>query len=318
MTPLRIGVPSRQWTTPHGQVPTSDACHSGGPRGASTDRPPSRGAGRRDRSHDRHADGSAPAPLKAPLMAPSEVRAPTSSPRSVWRASSGQRGEPATPTGAPSGRAVRTRTSPAAAGAPEPAPAASSADPRGSGSSPPSTRMRSQRCQNPDELQSVENKGTRSIPASRPRSHVAGPGPGATAPAPSCSSHCPLHRRCIARLAAQPPTRVSTSSPTTAPWRLVSASSLVGPIRDDVAPRLRHARGGGAPPDVEVLELDDAGGLVPSPSQFTWAEHLQRVFAVDVLRCPRCGDRRRAIAGDPLRNDPLGRFDARAKLAHRG
>ena len=30
--------------------------------------------------------------------------------------------------------------------------------------------------------------------------------------------------------------------------------------------------------------------------RFTWAELLERVFAVDVLRCPRCGSRRRMIA----------------------
>ena len=33
-----------------------------------------------------------------------------------------------------------------------------------------------------------------------------------------------------------------------------------------------------------------------SPQRATWAQLLQRVFAIDVLRCPDCGGRRELIA----------------------
>ena len=36
--------------------------------------------------------------------------------------------------------------------------------------------------------------------------------------------------------------------------------------------------------------------LLPRPRRVEWAELLRRVFAVDVLQCPRCGARMRLLA----------------------
>lgn len=44
------------------------------------------------------------------------------------------------------------------------------------------------------------------------------------------------------------------------------------------------------------LERASSSDGVPPPRRWSWAELLQRVFAVDVLACPRCGGRMRMIA----------------------
>ena len=36
--------------------------------------------------------------------------------------------------------------------------------------------------------------------------------------------------------------------------------------------------------------------LPPRPRRVEWAELLRRVFAVDVLKCPRCGSRMRLLS----------------------
>ena len=45
-----------------------------------------------------------------------------------------------------------------------------------------------------------------------------------------------------------------------------------------------------------------APSLTIGPHRHSWAELLERTFAEDVLRCPRCGGRRHRIATitDPL------------------
>ena len=48
---------------------------------------------------------------------------------------------------------------------------------------------------------------------------------------------------------------------------------------------------GGVPP-----QLEDPPSSPAAPRRWRWAELLQRVFAVDVLACPKCGGRMRVIA----------------------
>jgi hypothetical protein len=43
-------------------------------------------------------------------------------------------------------------------------------------------------------------------------------------------------------------------------------------------------------------EPADPPASPPLPRRWTWAELLQRVFAVDVLACPHCGGRMRVVA----------------------
>ena len=38
---------------------------------------------------------------------------------------------------------------------------------------------------------------------------------------------------------------------------------------------------------------------VPRPRRLAWAELLKRVFAIDVLACPRCGGRTRVLSVPP-------------------
>ena len=49
-------------------------------------------------------------------------------------------------------------------------------------------------------------------------------------------------------------------------------------------------------------EPADPPASAPLSRRWNWAELLQRVFAVDVLACPRCGGHMRVIAtiDDPL------------------
>lgn len=40
----------------------------------------------------------------------------------------------------------------------------------------------------------------------------------------------------------------------------------------------------------------DAAGAAPRPRYRSWAELMRRVFAIDVLECPRCGEPMRILA----------------------
>jgi uncharacterized protein YbaR (Trm112 family) len=53
----------------------------------------------------------------------------------------------------------------------------------------------------------------------------------------------------------------------------------------------------GAPePDLKADEADTSPRGVRSPRAWTWAALMRRVFALDVLACPRCGGRLRVLA----------------------
>jgi hypothetical protein len=57
--------------------------------------------------------------------------------------------------------------------------------------------------------------------------------------------------------------------------------------RSDIVPgRVRERPSSGA----------GSGGSVVACSRYSWPELMRRVFAVDVLKCPKCGSRRRWIA----------------------
>ena len=66
------------------------------------------------------------------------------------------------------------------------------------------------------------------------------------------------------------------------------------PLRDEVVLRAPSARG-------NASCEEDASGCTRK-TRLLWAELLERVFGVDILRCPRCGGRRHMIAQitDPL------------------
>jgi hypothetical protein len=42
--------------------------------------------------------------------------------------------------------------------------------------------------------------------------------------------------------------------------------------------------------------------IAPRPRRLAWAELLKRVFAIDVLECPRCGGRTRVLSDSPPPN----------------
>ena len=63
---------------------------------------------------------------------------------------------------------------------------------------------------------------------------------------------------------------------------------LAGRSTQRAIARSRRASPGEAPPSPD--------GPTPRPRRLAWSELLQRVFAVDVLECPRCGGRMRLLA----------------------
>ena len=68
------------------------------------------------------------------------------------------------------------------------------------------------------------------------------------------------------------------------------------PYRDLIVPGPRtSATASATPADCARAHGPDAKRRSNSPRS-TWAQLLQRVFAIDVLRCPHCGARRRLIA----------------------
>ncbi len=78
-----------------------------------------------------------------------------------------------------------------------------------------------------------------------------------------------------------------------------------------LAPRVRWrsqvVRYGRPAPDPKTHEVDPSAG---TPSAWSWAALMRRVFDLDVLACPRCGGRLRVIA---TVHDPLA---VQAVLAH--
>ena len=69
-----------------------------------------------------------------------------------------------------------------------------------------------------------------------------------------------------------------------------------------LAPAARHrAAVVPTPPkdDTEVCDHDDRAAPArptPRPRNYSWAELMQRVFAIDVLECPSCAGRMRILA----------------------
>ena len=74
-------------------------------------------------------------------------------------------------------------------------------------------------------------------------------------------------------------------------WTYLGVLAPASPLRDSVVPRSPEQR----PPT-------DEGDPCARAKRRSWAELLERTFAVDVLRCPKCGGRRHRIATitDPL------------------
>ncbi len=68
------------------------------------------------------------------------------------------------------------------------------------------------------------------------------------------------------------------------------------PYRDLIVPGPRKATTASATPaDCAAAHGSDAERHAKT-RRLTWAELLQRVFAIDVLECPHCGERRKLIA----------------------
>jgi len=100
------------------------------------------------------------------------------------------------------------------------------------------------------------------------------------------------------------PVGAHPSGPGTSTHRWEETSARVGPepsssTTELVAPELGagDAPAGGDPqaPDPRDPHPDATAGRL-GPRRLPWAELLQRVFAVDALRCPHCGARMRLVA----------------------
>jgi hypothetical protein len=78
-------------------------------------------------------------------------------------------------------------------------------------------------------------------------------------------------------------------------WTYFGVLAPASPLRDAVVPRRTVPSPG---PGIGEPEADPCANA----QRQSWAELLQRTFAVDVLRCPTCGGRRHRVATltDPL------------------
>ena len=74
--------------------------------------------------------------------------------------------------------------------------------------------------------------------------------------------------------------------------------------------RSQVVRYGRPAPDSTARQLEASRRAAGTPSAWTWAALMRRVFDLDVLACPRCGGRLRVIA---TVQDPLA---VQAILAH--
>ncbi|MEM1449266.1 MAG: transposase [Planctomycetota bacterium] len=74
-------------------------------------------------------------------------------------------------------------------------------------------------------------------------------------------------------------------------WTYFGVLAPASPLRDAVVPRSRESR-----------RAVDHGDPCARANRRSWAELLERTFAVDVLRCPRCAGRRSRVATitDPI------------------
>ncbi len=68
------------------------------------------------------------------------------------------------------------------------------------------------------------------------------------------------------------------------------------PYRDLIVPGPRKATTASATPADCAAAHDSDAERRAKTRRLTWAELLQRVFAIDVLECPHCGERRKLIA----------------------
>ena len=84
-------------------------------------------------------------------------------------------------------------------------------------------------------------------------------------------------------------------------WTYFGVLAPASPLRDAVVPR-RTVPSPGPRPAPGIGEAEPEAEPCAKPQRQSWAELLQRTFAVDVLRCPTCGGRRHRVATltDPL------------------
>ena len=82
-------------------------------------------------------------------------------------------------------------------------------------------------------------------------------------------------------------------------WTYFGVLAPASPLRDAVVPRRTVPSPG---PGIGEAEADPEADPCAKAQRQSWAELLQRTFAVDVLRCPTCGGRRHRVATltDPL------------------
>ena len=90
-------------------------------------------------------------------------------------------------------------------------------------------------------------------------------------------------------------------------WTYFGVLAPASPLRDAVVPRRTGPSPGPSPgprpaPGAGEAEAEAEADPCAKAQRRSWAELLQRTFAVDVLRCPRCGGRRHRVATltDPL------------------
>jgi len=101
---------------------------------------------------------------------------------------------------------------------------------------------------------------------------------------------------------AEAPTTPDDPAPIVGPAAEAATTSPAGPGRAEQG----VAAGPGAAADMSAATAPGPEPVSPQPAdppasaapprRWRWAELLQRVFAVDVLACPRCGSRMRLIA----------------------
>ena len=88
-------------------------------------------------------------------------------------------------------------------------------------------------------------------------------------------------------------------------WTYFGVLAPASPLRDAVVPRRTvpsPVPSPGLRPAPGIGEAEPEADPCAKAQRRSWAELLQRTFAVDVLRCPTCGGRRHRVATltDPL------------------
>ena len=133
----------------------------------------------------------------------------------------------------------------------------------------------------------------------RPKTTI--PAPARTdAAGPNCSSGPSRWTCCgaygvVATIAHNSALAALVPHPREHQWTYFGILAPASPLRDAVVPRRTVPSPG---PGIGEAEADPCA----KAQRQSWAELLQRTFAVDVLRCPTCGGRRHRVATltDPL------------------